>query len=105
MIEAPATPPTRPDRVRGFLRAQLPILLVVLVLVIAVVFIAADRWRRGSFFIGGAALLAAVLRLCVPSERVGLLAVRGRPFDTGAYTVLGGAIIVLAATISSLGVA
>ncbi|MCX4097217.1 DUF3017 domain-containing protein [Nocardia sp. alder85J] len=78
--------------------------LVVAVLVVAVVFVAQDRWRRGAFVIGGAILLAAVLRLCVPTARVGLLAVRSRPFDVGTYAVLGGAIVTLAATISSLGV-
>ncbi|MFF0491211.1 DUF3017 domain-containing protein [Nocardia sp. NPDC004068] len=88
-----------------FLRTNLPILLVVAVLVVAVVFVAQDRWRRGAFFIGGATLLAAALRLCLPTVRVGLLAVRSRPFDVGAYTLLGGSIVALAATISSLGVA
>ncbi|MBF6327392.1 DUF3017 domain-containing protein [Nocardia transvalensis] len=80
-------------------------LLVVAVLAVAAVFLAQDRWRRGAFFIGGATLLAATLRLCLPTVRVGLLAVRSRPFDVGAYTVLGGTIIALAVTISGLGVA
>ncbi len=82
----------------------MPMLLVVAVLVVAVVFVAQERWRRGSLFIGGAALLASVLRLFLPQVRAGLLAVRSRPFDVVAYAVLGGTIIALAATISSLGV-
>nr|WP_040746193.1 DUF3017 domain-containing protein [Nocardia transvalensis] len=82
----------------------MPLLLVVAVLLVAVVFVAQDRWRRGAYVIGGATLLAAALRACLPTVRVGLLAVRGKPFDVGAYVVLGGAIITLAATISSLGV-
>ncbi|MBU3061625.1 DUF3017 domain-containing protein [Nocardia sp. NEAU-G5] len=65
---------------------------------------AQDRWRRGALFIGGAPLLAAVLRLVLPEARVGLLAVRSRPFDVGAYAVLGGTIIALAVTISTLGI-
>lgn len=79
-------------------------LLVAVVLVVAVVFLVQDRWRRGAFVIGSAPLLAAVLRLALPEVRVGLLAVRGRPFDVATYAVLGGTIIALAATISSLGV-
>ncbi|MVU78819.1 DUF3017 domain-containing protein [Nocardia sp. ET3-3] len=79
-------------------------LLVAAVLVVAVVFLAWDRWRRGTFFFGGATLLAAALRLVLPADRAGLLAVRGKAFDVAWLTVLGGAIIVLAATISSLGV-
>ncbi|MFD7842118.1 DUF3017 domain-containing protein [Nocardia sp. NPDC004340] len=79
-------------------------LLVGAVLVVAVVFLAWDRWRRGTFFFGGATLLAAALRLMLPTDRVGLLAVRSKGFDVVWLTVLGVAIIVLAATISSLGV-
>ncbi|MEC3954887.1 DUF3017 domain-containing protein [Nocardia sp. CDC153] len=79
-------------------------LLVAGVLVVAVVFLAWDRWRRGTFFFGGAALLGAALRLILPSDRAGLLAVRSKGFDVAWLTVLGGAIIALAATISSLGV-
>ncbi|WP_068014722.1 DUF3017 domain-containing protein [Nocardia mexicana] len=79
-------------------------LLVVAVLLVAVVFMAQDRWRRGAFVIGGATLLAAALRLSLPTVRVGLLAVRSKPFDVGAYAVLGAAIIALAATINTLGI-
>jgi predicted exporter len=92
------------ERLLGYLRNQLPMLLVAVVLVVAVVFLVQDRWRRGAFVIGGAPLLASVLRLVLPEVRVGLLAVRGRPFDVATYAVLGGTIIALAATISSLGV-
>ncbi len=86
------------------MRDNLPMLLIAAVLVVAVVFLAWDRWRRGTFFFGGATLLAAALRMVLPAERVGLLAVRGKTFDVIWLTVLGSAIIVLAATISSLGV-
>ncbi|WP_460700194.1 DUF3017 domain-containing protein [Nocardia thraciensis] len=79
-------------------------LFVAAVLLVAVLFVAQDRWRRGAFVIGGATLLAAALRLTLPTVRVGLLAVRSKPFDVGAYTVLGAAIITLAATINTLGV-
>jgi hypothetical protein len=102
VTDAPATTP--PARLLGSLRNQLPILLVAAVLVVAVVFVAQDRWRRGAFFVGGAPLLAAVFRLVLPEVRIGLLAVRSKPFDVITYAVLGGAIIALAATISSLGV-
>lgn len=86
------------------MRDNLPMLLIAAVMVVAVVFLAWDRWRRGTFFFGGATLLAAALRMLLPTERVGLLAVRGKTFDVIWLTVLGSAIIALAATISSLGV-
>lgn len=104
VTDVPTTHPQHSSPASRFFQVHLPMLLVVVVLLVAVVFVAQDRWRRGAFFIGGATLLAAVFRLCLPTARVGLLAVRSRPFDIGAYTVLGGAIIVLAVTISSLGV-
>jgi hypothetical protein len=87
-----------------FLRSHLPMVVVTLVIVVAVVFVASDRWRRGAFFFGGATLLAAAFRLCLPTARVGLLAVRSKPFDVGALTLLGSSILFLAATINTLGV-
>lgn len=87
-----------------FLRVHLPMVLVAVVVAVAVVFVAGDRWRRGAFFFGGATLLAAALRLALPTARVGLLAVRSKPFDVAALTLLGSAILFIAATISSLGV-
>lgn len=86
------------------MRDNLPMVLIAAVLVVAVVFLSWDRWRRGTFFFGGATLLAAAFRLLLPTERVGLLAVRGKTFDVVWLTVMGSTIIVLAATINSLGV-
>ncbi|WP_405133396.1 DUF3017 domain-containing protein [Nocardia sp. NBC_01388] len=104
MSPAHAAPEQRSNRFAAAVRDNLPILLVAAVMVVAVVFLAWDRWRRGTFFFGGATLLAAALRLLLPTERVGLLAVRSKPFDVGWTAVLGSVIIVLAATINSLGV-
>ncbi len=87
-----------------FLRCHLPMVVVTLVIVVAVVFVAQDRWRRGALFFGGATLLAAAFRLCLPTARVGLLAVRSRPFDVAALTLLGSVIVTLAATITTIGV-
>lgn len=101
---AHAAPESRGSRLGQALRDNLPMVVIALVLVVAVVFLAWDRWRRGTFFFGGATLLAAAFRLLLPTERVGLLAVRSKPFDVTWLAVLGSAIIVLAATINSLGV-
>ena len=89
--------------VAQFLRCHLPMVVVTLVIVVAVVFVASERWRRGALFFGGATLLAAAFRLCLPTARVGLLAVRSKPFDIGALTALGSAIVFIAATINTLG--
>lgn len=87
-----------------YLRAHLPMTVVTVLIVIAVVFVAWDRWRRGAIIFGSAALVAAAFRLCLPTAQVGLLAVRGRAFDVGALIAFGSAIVFLAATINTLGV-
>ncbi|MFG1794279.1 DUF3017 domain-containing protein [Nocardia altamirensis] len=79
-------------------------IVVAAVIVVAVVFVAQERWRRGTLFFGGATLLAAAFRLCLPTARVGLLAVRSKPFDVGALTLLGSAIVLIVATINLGGV-
>ncbi|QBJ98563.1 DUF3017 domain-containing protein [Rhodococcus sp. ABRD24] len=78
-------------------------LAVLLVVAAAFVLVIADRWRRGAFVLGGAMLLAAVLRAILAPERVGLLEVRGKWFDVGAMTLVGVAIIGLAVSIDPLG--
>lgn len=87
-----------------YLRSHLPMTVVTALIVIAVGFVAWDRWRRGALIFGSAALVAAAFRLCLPTVQVGLLAVRSRPFDVAALTALGSAIVFLAATINTLGV-
>ncbi len=91
------------QRVTQFLRRNLPMVAVLLVVAAAFVLVLADRWRRGALILGGAMLLAAVLRAVVSPDRVGLLAVRGKGFDVAAMTVVGAAIIALAASIDPLG--
>ena len=66
------------SRARTVLQAQWPILLVGLTFAAAFVLAAANFWRRGSLLIGIGVGLAAVLRLVLPDERAGLLAVRSK---------------------------
>jgi predicted ABC-type sugar transport system permease subunit len=82
---------------------QIPFIAVIALVVIAAVFLIFDRWRRGAFVFGSAALLAALLRALLPSSRVGLLEVRGRFVDVMAMTVAGLAILWLATSIDPLG--
>ncbi|HEV7204029.1 MAG TPA: DUF3017 domain-containing protein [Jatrophihabitans sp.] len=55
--------------------------------------IAGGHWRRGTAAISVVVLLAGLLRLTLPTPRVGLLAVRNRWIDTFCYLVLGGLIL------------
>lgn len=88
---------------RAALARNLPIVAVSLVVLAALVLVLADRWRRGAFIFGCAALLAAVLRLCLPENRVGTLHVRSRVFDVLALGSVGGAIVFLSLSIDPLG--
>lgn len=84
-------------------RAQWPLALVITGLVAALVFVAAERWRRGAFVVGVVALGAAVLRTVLSPSRAGLLTVRGRVFDVLFLVLTGAAAIWLSMSIDSLG--
>jgi hypothetical protein len=74
-----------------------PFLVVVVVASLGLLVIALlDRFRRGSVVFGGAFVLAAVLRLVLPTRTAGLLAVRSRVFDVLAFAAVGIAIAVVA---------
>lgn len=74
---------------RQRLIAQIPYLTVGLIVALGLVLVIFEYWRRGLVTIGGAAGVAAGLRLFVPARYVGLLSVRGRGFDVAAYLVMG----------------
>lgn len=88
---------------RSVLRAQWPILLVVLIFAIAFMLAAANFWRRGSLLIGIGVGLAAVLRLVLSEERAGLLVVRSKGTDVLTTATVGAAMIYIASTIDPLG--
>ena len=88
---------------RAQIRNNLPLMAVLVVIVGALILVLADRWRRGSFVLGIATILAAGFRLCLPENQVGLLAVRGRAFDVSALALVGGAIVFLSSSIDPLG--
>lgn len=95
---------TRPARLTwAQVRAQWPLALVLAGVAVALGFVVLERWRRGAFLLGVAALAAAALRAAVPDERARLLGVRGRAFDVAFYTGLGAVILWLATSIDSLG--
>ena len=75
---------------------DLPTVAVVAVLVLGLVGVSLDHWRKGAIVIGVAPLLAAALRLVLPAREVAPLAVRGRGFDVVLLGCLGAAVIVLA---------
>ncbi|BAX91237.1 hypothetical protein MSG_01078 [Mycobacterium shigaense] len=84
-------------------KAQWPALLVGLIFVIAFVLVGADFWRRGSLLIGIGVGVAAGLRLLLPDERAGLLAVRSKGIDFVTTATVGAAMVYIAWTIDPLG--
>ncbi|WP_232011243.1 DUF3017 domain-containing protein [Mycobacterium shigaense] len=78
-------------------------MLVGLIFVIAFVLVGADFWRRGSLLIGIGVGVAAGLRLLLPDERAGLLAVRSKGIDFVTTATVGAAMVYIAWTIDPLG--
>lgn len=102
--DAPRPARTRRARVSWTqIRAQWPLVLVLVGLVVALGFVMYERWRRGAFLMGAVAVGAAVLRAVLTDRRAGLLGVRNKPFDVACYGALGGLILWLAVSVDSLG--
>ena len=72
-------------------RGQAPFLAIVAIVVGVVIYLAIEpgHWRRGTGVLAGALLLGAVMRFVLPAQFAGLLAIRGRYWDTLYYAVLG----------------
>lgn len=85
---------------RARLLAYWPLLLVLLMVVVAMQRVLTEHWRQGSATLGVAALIAAALRLALPPDRVGLLAIRGRMADALCYGGFGVVVLALALTIA-----
>lgn len=69
----------------------LPITVVLALVVIGLLLVATDHWRRGAATFAVAATVAAALRLFLPVARVGVLAVRSRAFDVAFLLLLAAA--------------
>ena len=65
----------------------------------ALVVAARDDWRLGVQILGGAVLVAALLRLILATRDAGMLAVRHRAIDVFLLTSAGVALVVLAGAI------
>lgn len=84
-------------------KRQLPIAVVLLIVVcglLAITFVGAPGgYRLGLCLIAGALVAAAVTRMMLPVRRVGLLAVRNRPFDVIVLLAVAVGIVVLAVSL------
>jgi hypothetical protein len=66
------------------------------VLCVGLIAVSLGHWRKGSLVLGAAPLLAAVLRLTLPSREVAFLTVRSKGFDVVLLAGLGAVLIALA---------
>ena len=73
-----------------------PAALVLVIAAVGMVRVLTQHWREGAVLLGGALLVAAVLRMVLPTERAGLLAIRSRAIDVLCYSGFGLAMVVLA---------
>jgi len=85
----------------SFLRREWALWLVLVVLAVGLVTVASGHWRRGTGYVGLAVVLAMMLRLVLPTRTVGMLAVRGRIFDTVTMLLIGGAVVVFSILVPS----
>ena len=76
----------RPRRRRWW--SQWPIAVVLLGVVASLAIVAVDRFRLGSLMLAASLFLAFVLRLVLPDDRAGMLAVRSKRVDLVVLGVL-----------------
>ncbi|MGV0991703.1 MAG: DUF3017 domain-containing protein [Mycobacterium sp.] len=88
---------------KAVFRRQWPVLTVAAIGLVAAVLVAAGFWRRGALLIGIGVGVAAALRLLLPEDRVGVLAVRSRRLDVATMVTLSAAVVFIAWTIDPLG--
>ena len=87
-------------RARQARLTQVPFGVVLLVVAVAALRIAQYHWREGAALIGGALLLAGLLRAVLTTEKAGLLAIRGKIVDIVTYAGLAALILFVALTIT-----
>lgn len=88
---------------KAVFRRQWPVLTVAVIGLVAAVLVAAGFWRRGALMIGIGVGVAAALRLLLPTDRVGVLAVRSRRLDVATMVTLSAVVLYIAWTIDPLG--
>jgi hypothetical protein len=87
--------------VPAWLRAEWPITVVLGGVAVGLVVAALAEFRSGTVLMAASVVFAAWLRLMLPHDRAGVLAVRRRPIDVVCLAGLGLALTVLALVVPS----
>ncbi len=74
-------------------------LLVLAISGVGLVIVSQGSWRLGVKWIAGSLVLAAVVRLVIPDQQAGMLAVRRRSLDVAILALAGIALWVLSTSI------
>lgn len=77
-----------------------PTALVLLIAAAGIGRVLMEHWRQGGVLLGGALIVAAVLRVALRPEEAGLLVVRSKVLDVLGYAGLGVGMVLLAITIT-----
>jgi hypothetical protein len=81
--------------------SSIPLILVFTVVAIGILRITQYYWRQGTVLIGGALVMAALLRALLPDNRIGMVALRSRAVDVLLYGGLGVMVMAVALTITN----
>ena len=82
-------------------RLQWPLMVVLVGMVVSLVVVATDHFRRGSVLFAGFVVLAFFLRLILSNSDAGWLAVRSRAVDLAVLGTLGTSLSVFALVVPS----
>ncbi len=85
---------------RSRIHAIAPVVTVAVIAAVAMSRVLTQHWRQGAVLLGAALLVAAALRVLLPEDRVGLLAIRSRVIDILCYGGFGVVMVGLAVTIT-----
>lgn len=91
---------SRSGDLRSRLPVNAPLMLVGLIAAAGMIRVVTQHWREGAALIAGAMLAAAMLRMLLPNDRVGLLAIRSKAIDVACYLAFGVVMLGLALTIT-----
>jgi len=75
---------------------ELPLAVVLTCAGAGLIVVALHHFRWGNLLVGGSLVLAALMRLALPTRQAGLLAVRSRFTDVLTMSLLGGSLMLLA---------
>jgi hypothetical protein len=74
---------------------ELPLVVVLTAAAVGLIVVALHHFRWGNLILGGSLLMAALMRLVLPTRQAGLLAVRSRFTDALTMSLLGGSLMLL----------